>query len=62
MPSSILAQQVGELSNVRCDASRLILREQLRRRLSSWLFLEINIRKLLVVGVLHDEGRANIFD
>jgi hypothetical protein len=25
-------------------------------------FLEINIRKLLAVAVLHNEGRANIFN
>jgi hypothetical protein len=39
-----------------------IAAQQLGRRLSFWLFLVIDIRKLLAVALLHDERAANIFN
>jgi hypothetical protein len=52
-----VAKQPRQLHNVRRDPPRGVLREQLGRRSPAGLVLEINIAKLLPVGVvLHHEG------
>ena len=53
---------MGKIVWLLVGRGHLILRQQLRRRLSSWLSFVVDIRKLLAVAVLHDEGRANIFN
>ena len=54
MVTSLLAYQVGELSNVRRDPARLILRQQLGRRPSPRLILVIDVSELLSVSVTYD--------
>jgi hypothetical protein len=56
------AQWLRQLSEVHRNPSRLILREQLRRRSSPRLFLEINVRQLLPVSVLYDEASIEFFN
>jgi len=51
----------GAARCVRRNPSRLIFTEQLGCRPSAWLFLEINVGKLLAV-VTNDDGCANILD
>jgi hypothetical protein len=54
--ASSLSQKVGQLGDVGCDPSRLILAQQLRRRSSPRLILEIDIRERLLVVVAHGEA------
>jgi hypothetical protein len=55
-------QQLRQLSNVRCNASRLILAEQLGRWSPPWLFLEIDIRQLLPAAVDYDKAGVSFFN
>jgi hypothetical protein len=52
-----LAQQFQQLRDIRCDPPRLVFGEQLGGRTPAGLLLEIDIGKLLVVAVAHDQAR-----
>jgi hypothetical protein len=51
------AQQLRQLGEVDRHPPGLVLGEQISRRASARLFLEIEIAERLSVGVLHDEAR-----
>jgi hypothetical protein len=57
-----LAQQIGQLRDVRSNPPRLVFGEQLGRRASAGLFLVIKIAELLAAAVLHDKGGARLLD
>jgi hypothetical protein len=52
----LLSQQAGQLRDIRRNPAGLVLRQQVRRRSPSWLFLKIDVGQRLLVVVTHDEA------
>jgi hypothetical protein len=57
-----LTQQLRQPRDIRRNPSRLVPREQFRRRSPTRLILEIDVGELLAGAVPHDEGGTNILD
>ena len=53
---------IGQLGDVHRDAPGLVAGEQMRRRPSSRLFLEVHIGERVAVGVADDEARVRLLD
>jgi hypothetical protein len=55
-------QKLRQLCDVNCNSSRLIPRQQFRRRSPAGFILKIDIRQLLPCAVLHEEAGFQFID